>query len=180
MSWDWKSVVKSIAPMLGTALGGPLGGVAGAALARALGGDPTKASAEDLSKMMGSLTAENILAIKKAEQAFTLQMRELDIKSESDLEAIAAGDRDSARNREIQVRDLTPAIGFYLITAGFFSLLVGLLFYPVPEANKAVIYTMTGSLGAAWLGCIAYFYGTTAGSRSKDVMLYNSTPSDPK
>lgn len=178
MAFNWKSIVKSVAPMLGTALGGPLGGIAGAALATAMGGDPTKASADDLAKLVQGVTPEQLLNIKAAEQTFQLQMKELDINSVKDLEAIAAGDRDSARQREIQVKDHTPAILAYFITLGFFGLLTSLLFLSIPEANKATIYTMVGVLGTAWIGATGYYFGTTAGSKSKDQLLYNSTPAD--
>lgn len=176
MAFDWKSLVKNVAPMLGTALGGPLGGIAGKLLAGALGGDPTKATPDDLAKLVQNVTPEQLQALKQAEQAFTLQMTERNINSVKDLEQIAAGDRDSARNREIQVKDHTPAIGFYLITSGFFGLLGMMLFRDIPEANKAVLYTMVGSLGAAWLACVSYYYGTTRSSGMKDQMLFNSAP----
>ncbi len=40
MGFDWKSIVSSVAPVLGTALGGPLGGVAARAAMDALGITP--------------------------------------------------------------------------------------------------------------------------------------------
>ena len=175
-SFDWKSIVKSIAPMLGTALGGPLGGMAGAALSKALG--TSDAEPDTLAAAIQGATPEQLQAIQKADQDFKVTMATLGFKNEADLEAIAAGDRNSARNREIQVHDHTPAIGFYLITAGFFGLLTAMLFLPIPESNKAVLYTMTGSLGTAWIACVSYYYGTTRSSGVKDQMLYNSTPTD--
>lgn len=177
---SWKTVISSIAPMLGTALGGPLGGIAGAALATALGGDPTKTSADDLAKLVQNVTPEQLLSIKKAELDFQIQMKELDINSVRDLEQLSHDDRDSARNREIQVKDFTPSILAYSITVGFFGLLTMLLFHMIPDANKSVLDVMVGSLGTAWIGCVSYYFGTTAGSREKNQMLYNSNPSSSK
>jgi hypothetical protein len=37
MNMDWKSIVSTVAPWIGTALGGPLGGMAVEAAAKALG-----------------------------------------------------------------------------------------------------------------------------------------------
>jgi len=178
MSWNWRGLIKSIAPMLGTALGGPFGGLAGAALAKALGGDPTKTTEEELAGLVQNVTPEQLLALKSAEQQFKLQMAELEVNSVKDLETIAAGDRDSARNREIQVKDHTPAIGFYFITAGFFGLLTMLLYKVIPTENKSVLDVMVGSLGTAWVGAVGYYYGSTAGSREKNGMLHKSTPTD--
>ena len=68
-------------------------------------------------------------------------------------------------NQDFQVKDKTPRIGFYAITAGFFGLVLFLLFRPIPEANKASVYTMLGALGTAWAGCVNYYYGSSSGSR---------------
>ena len=44
MAFDWKSVVGTVAPLLGTALGGPFGGVAGKMIQDALGVDSESAA----------------------------------------------------------------------------------------------------------------------------------------
>lgn len=175
-SFDWKGIVKKAAPWIGGALGGPLGATAGKLVAVALGGDETKATEADLAKLVQNVTPEQLLALKQADQAFQLQLKQMDINELKDLEALAVQDRSSARLREMTVRDNVPAIGFYGITVGFFGLLIFLLFRPIPDANKASVYTMLGSLGTAWIGCVNYYFGSTSGSRSKDLLLFKSKP----
>jgi len=176
MDFDWKAIVKSVAPMLGTALLGPFGGIANAAIGAVLGVDPTDQKA--LATAVQNATPDQLLALQKADQDFKIQMAQMGYKSETDLQKIAADDRASARNMEIATRDKTPAVGFYIISIGFFGLLSALLFLPVPESNKAVVFTLVGTLGTAWIGCTSYYYGTTRSSSVKDQMLYNSTPLD--
>lgn len=165
-SFDWKALVKSVAPMLGTALGGPLGGLAGKVVSEALGGEPN-----DLPKLVSNISQDQLLALKQAEQAFTLHMAELDITSVRDLETIAAGDRASARAREIALRDWTPKALAVGITLGFFGILAYMLKFEIPSSSRDVLNIMLGSLGTAWVSVVGYFFGSSAGSARKDEII---------
>ena len=176
MAFDWKSIVKTVAPMLGTALGGPFGGIAGAAIAKALG--TSDANPDTLAAAIQNATPEQLVAIQKIEDDFKAQMAQMGFADTEALEKIGAEDRDSARKREETIKDHTPAVGFYLMTFGFFGLLGLMLFHQIPEANKAVLFTMVGSLGTAWLAAVYYYYGKSSTDPAKDHMLYNSTPAD--
>lgn len=175
--WDTiKPFVGKFAPMLGAAVGGPFGVAAGAIIGSVLG---TKdASPESIKGAIanGTLTGDQIIALKQAEESFALQMAALDINSVKDLEEIAAKDRDSARNMAIQTKDWTPRILAYGVTLGFFGLLSFLLRKEIPQNSKDVLNVMLGSLGTAWVSIIAYYFGTTANSGRKDEMIHNSTP----
>lgn len=89
-------------------------------------------------------------------------MAQLGYKNITDLEQIAANDRDSARKREMVVQDKTPRNLAYFLTAGFFGLLGALFFGTPPESAMSTLQIMTGSLGTAWITMIAYYYGTSA------------------
>ena len=91
------NLVRTVAPSIASAVGGPLAGMATKAISEALLGKPD-GTEEELAQAAIKATPEQLLALKKAENDFALQMRELDI----DLERIAGADRDSARNREIK------------------------------------------------------------------------------
>lgn len=84
---------------------------------------------------------------------------------------IAADDRNSARQREIAVKDRMPAVLAILITAGFFGTLGYMLRYGVPPEGSEVLYMMLGTLGTAWIGVIGYYYGTSAGSQTKNQII---------
>jgi hypothetical protein len=91
-------------------------------------------------------------------------MRELDI----DLERIANADRDSARNREVAAKDWTPRILAGLITAGYFGALFYMLQNGLPQhGGSEALLIMLGTLGTAWGGVVAYYFGSSAGSKEK-------------
>ena len=96
MAFDWKSLVRTVAPGLATALGGPLAGMATQAVSNAILGKPD-GTEEELSKALQGATPETLAAIKKADQEFSIKMKELDV----DVIKISAGDVANARERDM-------------------------------------------------------------------------------
>jgi hypothetical protein len=180
---DWKSVVGKIAPALGTALLGPLSGAAISVIGNALGLD--EHTEESIKNALSGATPDQLLALKKADQDFEKSMAELGIKKtelafgfDKDMEQIAASDRDSARKREISVGDKTARNLAYAITVGFFGILTALMTHSVPPESKEVLYVMLGSLGTAWTGVIAYYFGSTKHAQVTAEMLARAKPID--
>lgn len=160
--------LKSLVPMLGTAIStaNPLAGMAFSAIGKVLGVDP--GDKKGLDKAIQNATPEQLVELKKAEQEFSVRMAELGFNNEKDLEAIAAGDRDSARKREIAVHDTTPRNLAYVITAGYFSILGYIVAYGIPTQGHDAILMLLGTLTTAWLGACTYYYGSTSKSQTKD------------
>jgi hypothetical protein len=125
---------------------------------------------------IGGATPEQMLALKKADQDFALQMQALGFKQTSDLEAIAASDRKSARDMQIATRSWVPPALAVLITVGYFGILVGMLTQYLKTTDSQVLLMMLGSLTTAFGLVLSFYFGTTAGSQHKDVLLANSTP----
>jgi hypothetical protein len=172
MAFDWKGLVKSIAPSIGTALGGPLGGIAGLALTKALGvsEDSTKDESTLAAAIQGA-SPDQLLALKKADQDFAMQMQKLGFENVEALEAISAGDRANARDREVKTKDWTPKALAIAITVGFFGLLIFLLRKSPPDGSRDILNIMLGSLGSAWIGVVTYYFGSSAGSDRKTELL---------
>ena len=82
-------------------------------------------------------------------------------------------------NKQPPAHDPTPRNLAYLVTVGFFELLFLLCFQSAPAANLAMLNIVLGSLGTAWVGAMAYFFGATQAGRTKDWMLFQSKPSSP-
>ncbi len=162
----WQNIISNIAPSIASALGGPLAGSAVKVLSNTLFGkeDGTK---DEIKEAVSAATPEQLAQLKEIDLKFKTDMAKLGI----DLEQLAADDRNSARQREIQIKDKTPAIlgGFVLL--GFFAILGLLLFRQVPGGQSEVFNIMLGSLGAMSVGVINYYFGSSTGSKQKDFLL---------
>jgi len=163
--------LKKLAPLLGAALGGPLGGAAAAFLADRLGVDSKTVSAVTDVLNSGKMTPEQISAIRLAEIEFQKFLESNKIK----LEEIEAADRGSARTMQAATKSAMPAVLTLLITFGFFGVL-GWMLYDTTVVDNPPLLIMLGSLGTAWTGACAFWFGTTSSSKVKTDLLANSTP----
>lgn len=171
---DASGLVKAVAPVLASALGGPLAGVATSSILAALGLAPD-APPDAISAVLAAPTQDQLLALKKADHDFAATMKQLDV----DFAKVDAGDRASARAREVSVHDSTPSVLAYGLSLGFFGLLALMVFHDVPAANSSAVNILLGALATGWVGAISYYFGSTSGSRTKDAMLFQSMPAPP-
>ena len=155
--------LKQIAPTVATALGGPLAGMAISAVSKAIGVDEDKVG--DLIKD-NKLTAEQIAQVKVAEIELQKQAQELGLN----FAKLEVDDRKSAREMQAATRSIVPPALAAIVTVGFFCILVMMLLGKVDSNNPAILM-MLGSLGTAWTGIIAYYFGSSAGSQAKTDLL---------
>jgi plasmid maintenance system antidote protein VapI len=125
-------------------------------IATALGGPLAGMAVSAISKAIGvdekdvgnlikdnKLTADQIAQVKLAEIELQKQANELGLN----FEALAVDDRKSAREMQATTRSI------------------------VPPLLAAALTMMLGSLGTAWTGIIAYYFGSSAGSQAKTELL---------
>ena len=162
MSW-----ISQIAPTIATAIGGPLGGLAYETISKVMG-----IGQDDAKKMLdeGKLSGDQIASLQQAEIALKAKAQELGL----DFEKLAVEDRKSARDMQVATKSWVPPVLAVAVTIGFFSILTGLMLGGVAHGTEIDI--MLGSLGTAWTGIIAFYFGSSASSQSKDSMIFNSTP----
>lgn len=165
---DWQNVIKTVAPWIGTALGGPLGGMAVGAIADALG-LPEKTT-DAVKQALAGVTAEQMLALKKADLDFQAKMQELGFTHIEKLAELEFKDRDSARNREIQTRDNTNKILAFVIIGAFIAM-VGATLMGWTKAESVLAGTLIGYLSAKAEQVLSYYFGSTSGSSRKTELL---------
>ena len=163
---DW---LKQIAPTIATALGGPLAGMAVSAISKAAGVDP-----DQVQDMIANnkLSAEQIAQVKVAEIELQKQAQELGLN----FAKLEVEDRKSAREMQATTRSMMPPILAGAVTIGFFGILGGMMFGKMSVADNTALTMMLGSLGTAWTGIIAYYFGSSAGSQAKTDLLSKAGP----
>lgn len=174
MAWnreDWKNLVRTVAPGLATALGGPLAGAAVQTISTAVLGKPD-GTEEEVAIAVASGGADALIKLKEAENAFAIKMKEIGV----DLEKVHAGDRNSAREREVKTGDVwTPRILAATIIGGFLAMVASVLLGKVTGITDPVaagmIGTLIGYVSAKADQVVSYYFGSSAGSAAKTDLL---------
>lgn len=163
---NWKQIISSVAPALGTALGGPLAGIATKYIADKLLGNE-QATEQEIAEAILGATPEQLAKLKQLDNQFQLEMKQLEI----DIYALSVQDRDSAR-KMFEVNIWPQVILSALFVLGYFIVLGLLLFNQqlLPASNSAflgVITTVLGVLTAAVPQILNFWFGSSLGSKEK-------------
>jgi hypothetical protein len=195
------AVVRAGSPLLSSILISANAELARAALGKALV-DDDQAAPDDIAAAISKDPANAPIKIQQAEQQFLskldqsglslaqltaqVQGKRLDVLAQ--LEQTAQVDRQSARQRQIDTHDRTNSVLAYAVTAGFFIVLFALLishYFPCPakdcsgtNAIDAVLQTMLGILGTAWVSIITFYFGSSIGSKEKTALLAEDVSSN--
>ena len=147
------SLLKGIAPALATAVAGPLGGAAVSAIASKFGvSDSVEAVAKAIA---GDPQASQKLAELELEYA-----------------KLDAADRDSARKRELEIATSTAAPWYSkmvtpLLAVGVFLLWAAINYTmltskdAIPADMREIVIRMLGSLDAATMLILSYYFGNS-------------------
>lgn len=160
---DWKSIVRTVAPVLASALGGPIAGAAVSTISSVLIGRPDASEAE-VSAAVAGASPELLLKLKEADNAFKTKMAELGV----DLERISAEDRASARNLLVQTKSYTPAALSWLVVGATLVMYAHLIWHGNNGANDLVLGRILGTLDTAFAMVLAFWLGSSRSSQQKD------------
>lgn len=168
-----RDILKKVFPFLSTAavaFGGPIGKIGASALGQILE-KPVKPEALEKELTDLTLTDEGRAKGQQAEEKFKTALGELGIKTVEELERIALADRDSARKREMTVKDRMPMILAVSVNVAFFAVVGALIFRTVPNESRDILLTLVGVLAASWKDTYGYYFGSSAGSARKDEII---------
>jgi hypothetical protein len=154
-----KNVVGAIAPTLGSALGGPLGGQAASVVAQVLGCSPEPKA---INQAIQSATPEQMLELKKAEQQFEVQMKELDV----DIFRLETVEKQDARKNFS--KDWTARIMGIAVVGGFMGYIFLVTLQPPEQNSEALINLVLGYLGGLASAVISFYFGASNTGDKKD------------
>lgn len=160
---DW---LKTLAPTLATALVGPLGGLAVQVLGKMAGWEGATIESVQETLTSGQLTGDQVASIKQAELALKEQEQELGFR----FEELVFKDRDSARQREMAVKDNTNKVLAYTVVGAFIAM-VGASLLGWAKVDSALAGTLVGYLSAKAEQVLAYYFGSTKGSAEKTALI---------
>jgi hypothetical protein len=175
------NVVEKLAPTIGACVGGPLVGGALTALENVFGLTPQPSSSTDdrqgaIAAAISGATPEQLAAMRAKDQDYALGLAQAGFKDTETLASLKVQDTVSARDMQTANKSAVPAWLTFVITVGFFGLLIGLFCVPVPDASKALIYSATGTLGTVWLVVVHFWFGSTSDTGQVNDLLAKSTP----
>ena len=154
-----KNIVGAVAPTLGSALAGPLGGQAASVIAGVLG---CNSDSKSINKAMAEATPEQMLELKKAEQSFELQMKELDV----DIFGLETADKQDARGKFS--KDWTARIIGIVVVGGFMGYIFLVTLQPPEQNSEALINLVLGYLGGLASAIISFYFGASHSPDKKD------------
>jgi hypothetical protein len=177
---DALTVVKKLAPSIASVIGGPLAGGAITALETVFGmAVPPNTAIDDrqnaVAAAINGATPEQLAAMRKADQDYAARMAEAGFKNVETLASLTVQDRENARQMQVNTKGIVAPFLALFVTLGFFGVLALMVFHPLPQATHDALMLMLGSLGTAWTGVIAYYFGSSAGSDRKTELLAQST-----
>lgn len=178
-----KDVIKAIAPIAGSLVGSPVGGMAIAMIGEAIGIKVPTAERVAEAIKSGSLSPEQVAAVRAADAALKVRLRELDLdekRIEADTEKAYLADAQNARQANSGDRGVfwlgivilaSYALVILLTLFGAYLLLVKGGIKDMDAGLVAAVFSLVGAI----IGYIAsdakqvvgYYYGSSRGSNDK-------------
>lgn len=172
--FDWRSIIRTVAPALGTVLGGPLAGMAVKAIGDKLLGNP-KATEADIADAMMNATPADLLKLKELDQQFAKDMKALDV----DIFKLEVSDVQSAR--AMYTVNYWPQIVLSALYVGGYFIILAMFIrgkVVVQAEMRDTVTVLIGMLTTAIPIILGFWFGSSYGSREKTAALALSKPAD--
>ncbi len=168
--FDWKATIGAVAPALASALVGPWAAPVVRLIGDKVFGNPNASEADVAAALAaGTLTGDQIRALKQAEMEMQVELARIDQASEQSYLA----DTASARQQTVALAQVgsgiawAPVVISALIVAGFFTCVFLLFVFEREwtERQAGLLNTLFGALVLSFGQVGNYWLGSSAGSK---------------
>lgn len=170
---NWLDTLKTVAPTVATAFGGPLAGAAVTAIGSIFGmSDPT---VDKITKMFtdGQITPDHLAEIRKLEMQYQDNEKERGFKYAE----LAYKDVASARDMQSATKSTTPTILSYGVLIAGGAMMWSVLF-GYAKVDSVLAGTLIGYAVSEMKAVLQFWFGSSQGSKDKDELLAQSTPTN--
>jgi hypothetical protein len=179
---DIGGIIKKILPAIGAAATGNVPALIAmaASVVGSVLGQKVSASTDAISAAISGATPDQLLALKKADQDFQLQLQQLGFENVEALEKIAAEDRASARSMQVAVKSKLPPALAIVVTLVCLAFEGWIVTHGIPGGVEPVIVgRVLGTLDSALILILSYYFGSSAGSDRKTEILAGANQKKP-
>lgn len=163
----WLGTIASIAGVPGAA---PLTAIASKLLSSHLNKSVSPDNLADvLTQALGD--PAQLAALKQAEQAYSQAMQQMGFQHETEMEALAEKDRESARSMQVQTASKTPAMLAWTAVLTLLFCIYMLGFRTLPATGHDALMLLLGAVVATYKDVYGFFFGSSAGSADKTAAL---------
>jgi len=168
MKFNWKDVVRQVAPGIAGLFGGPLASTAVGALSNALLGKPD-GTEEEVALAIGNAPPEILARIREAEATLRGHLAQAGVR----LEEIAGADRANARDLAKSTGLLPQIILSGIFVIGYFALVGALMLRGIQIATELydVFLVLIGVMTAAVPQILNFWFGSSRSSQNKDAVI---------
>lgn len=175
---SFSAVLKKVTPWIATAASvaapgaAPLIGLAAKALSSGLG-TIVKADPQSIESAITTAMAnpDQLATLKKIDDDFALQMKQLGFQECEQLAQIDEADRASAREMQVQTKSKTPTMLAWAAVLTLLACIYMLGFRTLPQTGHDVLMMLLGTVAATYKDVYGYFFGSSAGSDAKTALL---------
>jgi hypothetical protein len=130
------------------------------------------ATLDDAGVALMNATPEQRKELLAEENRHAEAMQQMGINSAEEFEKISAGDRSDARNMAVKTGDVwTPRILACFIVVAWTFVQWYLLSHVVDPSMRELVARILGTLDAALMAVLYFYFGSSASSRNKDEAL---------
>jgi len=163
----WKTILSTVAPILGTAIGGPFGGMATDFLLDAFGDDDEVNTQEELEAKIAKASPETLLKLKQLNSDFQTKMKELGLKEKDLILKDIANARSMGINTTLVPQMIISVIFITAFAVILYTAFTGLT--EMEETQKTIVNILLGILSAGVVQVMNFWFGSSSGSKEKDL-----------